>query len=275
MQVYLEDDLSNFKTRFLQLLCGYLEIEERNIGKIIFANAKTKESLSFPGIPFYIPNPMNSSEKSIHSDELEIAKAISIDAQADGFFYGLNSEEKKQTDDFLKHIVNDLKYDVKSLLPELNENLKFSTFINDKYSISMCDLFCFSLIISEFNQEKDEIKLKFANVSRWANYIENLYGISKVCKKIGLWFNLPFVPLFLEFEKYTKNEKKPEKKKEDKKPEEKKEEKKDEKKEEKKSEVKKEEPENKKEKKEKNKKMKKPKKKIYIQCLKWILGLGK
>ena len=112
MQVYLEDDLSNFKTRFLQLLCGYLEIEERNIGKIIFANAKTKESLSFPGIPFYIPNPMNSSEKSIHSDELEIAKAISIDAQADGFFYGLNSEEKKQTDDFLKHIVNDLKYDV-------------------------------------------------------------------------------------------------------------------------------------------------------------------
>ena len=181
MQVYLEDDLSNYKTRFLQLLCGYLEIEERNIGKIIFANAKTKESLSFPGIPFYIPNPMNSSEKSIHSDELEIAKAISIDAQADGFFYGLNSEEKKQTDDFLKHIVNDLKYDVKSLLPELNENLKFSTFINDKYSISMCDLFCFSLIISEFNQEKDEIKLKFANVSRWANYIENLYGISKVC----------------------------------------------------------------------------------------------
>lgn len=253
MQVYLEDDLSNFKTRFLQLLCGYLEIEERNIGKIIFANAKTKESLSFPGIPFYIPNPMNSSEKSIHSDELEIAKAISIDAQADGFFYGLNSEEKKQTDDFLKHIVNDLKYDVKSLLPELNENLKFSTFINDKYSISMCDLFCFSLIISEFNQEKDEIKLKFANVSRWANYIENLYGISKVCKKIGLWFNLPFVPLFLEFEKYTKNEKKPEKKKEDKKPEEKKEEKK--------SEVKKEEPENKKEKKEKNKKNEKAEKK--------------
>ena len=244
MQVYLEDDLSNFKTRFLQLLCGYLEIEERNIGKIIFANAKTKESLSFPGIPFYIPNPMNSSEKSIHSDELEIAKAISIDAQADGFFYGLNSEEKKQTDDFLKHIVNDLKYDVKSLLPELNENLKFSTFINDKYSISMCDLFCFSLIISEFNQEKDEIKLKFANVSRWANYIENLYGISKVCKKIGLWFNLPFVPLFLEFEKYTKNEKKPEKKKE-----------------EKKSEEKKEEPENKKEKKEKNKKNEKAEKK--------------
>ena len=208
MQVYLEDDISNFKTRFLQLLCGYLEIEERNMGKIIFANAKTKESLSFPGIPFYLPNPINTSEKSIHTDELEIAKAISIEAQAEGFFYGLNSEEVKQTEDFLKHIVNDLKYDVKSLLPELNENLKFSTFINDRYTISMCDLFCFSLIISEFNKEKDEIKLKYANVSRWANYIENLYGISSVCKKIGLWFNLPFVPLFLEFEKYTKNEKK-------------------------------------------------------------------
>ena len=90
MQVYLEDDLSNFKTRFLQLLCGYLEIEERNMGKIILANSKTKESLTFPGIPFYVPNPMNSTEKSIHTDELEIAKAISIEAESDGFLYGLN-----------------------------------------------------------------------------------------------------------------------------------------------------------------------------------------
>jgi hypothetical protein len=35
MQVYLEDDMENFKTRFLQLLAGYLEVEERNLGKII------------------------------------------------------------------------------------------------------------------------------------------------------------------------------------------------------------------------------------------------
>ena len=187
MQVYLEDDLSNFKTRFLQLLCGYLEVEERNIGKIILVNSKTKESLTFPGLPFYIPNPLCSAEKSIHTDELEIAKAIARESQTEGFFYGLNAEEIKQCDDFLNHIVKDLKYDVKQLLPELNENLKFSTFINDRYSISICDLYCFALIISEFNKEKDETKLKFANVSRWANYIENLYGISNVCKKVGLW----------------------------------------------------------------------------------------
>ena len=218
MQVYLEDDIFNFKTRYLQLLCGYLEIEERNLGKVIYVNSKTKESLTFPGLPFYIPNPLYTSEKSIHTNELEIAKAIIKESQAEGFFYGLNSEETKQTEDFLNHIVNDLKFDVKSLLPELNENLKFSTFINDRYSISMCDLFCFALLIADFNKEKDEIKLKYCNVSRWANYIENLYGISKVCKKIGLWFNLPFVPLFLDFTKFeTKDKKKKEEKKEDKK----------------------------------------------------------
>ena len=114
MQVYLEDDLSNFKTRFLQLLCGYLEIEERNLGKIILVNSKTKESLQFPGLPFYIPNPLCSSSKSVHTDELEIAKAISKETQAEGFFYGLNSEEIKQCDDFLAHIVKDLNYDVKN-----------------------------------------------------------------------------------------------------------------------------------------------------------------
>ena len=245
MQVYLEDDISNFKTRFLQLLCGYLEVEERNIGKLIYVNAKTKESLTFPGLPFYIPNPICSSEKATHTDELEIAKAIARESQTEGFLYGLNSEEKKQSNDFLVHIVNDLKYDVKKLLPELNENLKFSTFINDKYSISICDLFCFSLLIADFNKEIDEVKLKYSNVSRWANYIENLYGISNVCKKIGLWFNLPFVPLFLDFTEFEKKDDKKENKKEDKK---------DDKKEEKKEDKKEEGDNKKKEKKEKNKK---------------------
>ena len=249
MQVYLEDDISNFKTRFLQLLCGYLEVEERNIGKLIYVNAKTKESLTFPGLPFYIPNPICSSEKATHTDELEIAKAIARESQTEGFLYGLNSEEKKQSNDFLVHIVNDLKYDVKKLLPELNENLKFSTFINDKYSISICDLFCFSLLIADFNKEIDEVKLKYSNVSRWANYIENLYGISNVCKKIGLWFNLPFVPLFLDFTEFEKKDDKKENKKEDKK-----DDKKEEKKEEKKENKKEEGDNKKKEKKEKNKK---------------------
>ena len=249
MQVYLEDDISNFKTRFLQLLCGYLEVEERNIGKLIYVNAKTKESLTFPGLPFYIPNPICSSEKATHTDELEIAKAIARESQTEGFLYGLNSEEKKQSNDFLVHIVNDLKYDVKKLLPELNENLKFSTFINDKYSISICDLFCFSLLIADFNKEIDEVKLKYSNVSRWANYIENLYGISNVCKKIGLWFNLPFVPLFLDFTEFEKKDDKKENKKEDKK-----DDKKEEKKEDKKEDKKEERDNKKKEKKEKNKK---------------------
>ena len=255
MQVYLEDDISNFKTRFLQLLCGYLEIEERNIGKIILVNSKAKECLKFPGLPFYIPNPLCSSKNPIHTDELEIAKEISKECQSDGFFYGLNSEEIKQSDDFLAHIVKDLNYDIKKLLPELNENLKFSTFINDRYSISICDLFCFSLLISEFNKEKDEVKLKFANVSRWANYIENLYGISPVCKKIGLWFNLPFVPLFLSFPTFE-NEKKEDKKddKIEEKKEDKKEEKKDDKKEEKKEDKKEEGDNKKKDKKEKKQK---------------------
>ena len=238
MQVYLDDDISIFKTRFIQLLCGYLEVEERNLGKVIYANSKTKEAFSFPGLPFYIPTPVCTTEKSLHSDELEIAKAISRETLADGFLYGISNEEKEKSDKFLEHIVKDLKYDVKKLLPELNKNLKFSTFINDKYTISICDLFCFSLIISEFNKESDDVKMKYSNVSRWANYIENLHGVSGVCKKIGLWFSLPYTPFLLDLAKFetTKDKKKDEKKegKEEEQKEEKKEDKKQEKKEKKK-----------------------------------------
>jgi len=218
MQVYLEDDLNNFKTRFIQLLCGYLEIEERNLGKIIYANSRTKEAFSFPGLPFYIPT-ICSKENSIHSDELEIAKAITKECLTDGFFYGITNEEKQKTNQFLEHIVKDLNYDVQKLLPELNENLKFSTFINDRFTISICDLFCFSLIISELNKESDDNKIKYSNVSRWANYVENLHGISNVCKKIGLWFNLPYKPFLLDLSQFEapKEENKEERKEEDKK----------------------------------------------------------
>ena len=230
MQVYLEDDLSNFKTRFIQLLCGYLELEERNLGKVIFANSKTKEAFSFPGLPFYIPA-LCSNESSIHSDELAIAKAISKECLADGFFYGISNEEKQKSNKFLDHIVKELNYDIKKLLPELNENLKFSTFINDRFTIGICDLFCFSLLISEFNKESEEVKIKYANVSRWANYIENLHGITNVCKKVSLWFNLPYHPFLLDLSKFEeKSEEKKEGKKEEKKEETKKEEKKEDKK---------------------------------------------
>ena len=234
MQVYLEDDLNNFKTRFIHLLCGYLEIEERNLGKIILANSKTKEAFSFPGLPFYIPA-LCSKESSVHSDELEIAKAISKDSKADGFFYGISNEEKQKTNKFLDHVVKDLNYDIKKLLPELNDNLKFSTFINDRFTIGICDLFCFALLISDFNKEKDDVKIQYANVSRWANYIENLHGITRVCKKVNLWFNLPYTPFLLDLSKFDekKDDKKDDKKedKKDDKKEDKKEDKKDENKE--------------------------------------------
>ena len=63
MQVYLEDDLENFKTRFIQLLAGFLQVEERKLGKIIYVNVKTKEVLFFPGLPFYIPSPFFEEKK--------------------------------------------------------------------------------------------------------------------------------------------------------------------------------------------------------------------
>ena len=183
MQVYLEDDMENFKTRFLQLLAGYLEVEERNLGKIIYANAKTKEAFSFPGLPFYIPNPLCETEKSLHSNELEIAKAISKEALADGFLYGISTEEKAKTEKFLDHISNGLSLDVQKALPELNENLKFSTFINDKYSIGICDLFCYCLLCPELAKfEFNEIIFTFLDllINTKERYVEDISYINAI-----------------------------------------------------------------------------------------------
>ncbi len=209
MQVYINDCKKDFKSRFLKLLCEYLEIQPRKLGLMIPVHENTKKVLSFPELPLYIPSPELVDEKSVNGCEIAVAKAICKETCQDGFFFGISQEDKNKNDFFLEHITKDLKYDAKKLIPELNENLKFSTYINDKYIISILDLFCFALVVPELNQFTDEEKDKFCNVSRWANYIQSLPGISDACKKIGLRFNLP-IKLFLldinELNKQSANE---------------------------------------------------------------------
>lgn len=196
MQVYLSDDLHNFKTRFIQLLCGYVQLEQRKLGKVILVNSKVQESIKLPGTPLYIPSP-TSTEKSITEDEIEISKAISREISEEGFFFGVTKEEKEATEQFLQKIKSS-NYDVKKLVPELNENLKYSTYLNDKTFLSISDLYCFALVVTEFNKEDDKEKLEYCNVSRWANYLQNLPGILGTCKKIGVWFTLPYKPFDLD-----------------------------------------------------------------------------
>ena len=197
MQVYLSDDLYDFKTRFIQLLCGYVQLEQRKLGKVILVNSKVKESIKLPGTPLYIPSPTCSTEKTITDDEIEIAKAISREILEEGFFFGVTKEEKDDTEKFLQKIKSS-NYDIKKLVPELNENLKFSTYLNDKTFLSISDLYCFALVVTEFNKESDKEKLEYCNVSRWANYLQNLPGILGTCKKIGVWFTLPYKPFVLD-----------------------------------------------------------------------------
>jgi len=72
IQINLEDDLSNIKTKFIQFIHIYLEIEECNLGKIILINTKTKEAFSFPW-PYILYPRLVLKRKQ---DELEISKAI-------------------------------------------------------------------------------------------------------------------------------------------------------------------------------------------------------
>ena len=258
MQVYLDDNKDDFKTKFIRFICGYLEIEERKLGTIIYANNKTKQTFSFPGLPFYIPPP-ESKEEPIHTDEIEIAKGICREAKFEKQFFGKINSDTESINKFLEHIRKDLNYDVQKLLPELNENLKFSTFINDYYSITILDLFCFCLIVNEFNQMDDKMKQKYCNVSRWACYIQGLQCIEKVCKTSKMWFSLPYTPFILDLEQFMNTGKKEKKNEDEEKIDEKKEEKKEnkkkeeKKKEEKRDDKKEDKKEGKKEKKEKNK----------------------
>ena len=164
MNVYLENDMKNSKTIFLLFLCDVLGIE-KNGSKIIYVD-KNNESLL---LPFISPINKDINIKPIYSDELKIAETLTKI-----FLPEFIAEQYNDNNKFVEHIINDLKYNTKKFLEELNEHLK-NIFFEEKYIITIFDFFCYSLLISTSNENYSKIKLKYSYIIKWKEYIERKY----------------------------------------------------------------------------------------------------
>lgn len=208
MEIFISDDYNDIKTRFLTLLCSYLKIEERHIGKLTKISDSSKVALNLEKLPILV-----KEKDKIVEDEIEIAKYITKECGLLPLLFGANEEQIKSIENFIKHL-KDLKYEEEVLLKELNHSLLLQTFINGYLSVTICDILSFAIVAFNLNHFSNEKKEEFCNVLRWADHIQNLKGIKEISKETKIWFTLPYKPFILETQ--TKKKDKKEKNKEQK-----------------------------------------------------------
>ena len=225
MEIFVEDGDCP-KSRFLQLEFGYLQIMERNLGKIMVLNKNAKNALKIESLPLLMSSKLTNP---LIGNEIEIAKFIADESLLKDLLFGKENKEKELIDKEINHIVNELKYDGKKLLPELNKNLEYCTFLNDSMTLKILDILSFAVVAPLLNNLSNEEKNLYCNVVRWANHIQNLKGISDTIRDLKLSFSIPYIPFIIgvpEESKKKEKKHKPQGNKEDEKKKDKKEEKK-------------------------------------------------
>ncbi len=126
----------------------------------------------------------------------------SITGQKDNLI-GLESKSIEKHLSFFSDLENSI-----NRLELLNDLLEFNSFCND-YHITVSDLFAIALVMKDLSKMKDEDKVKFSNVFRWALHLQSLDGLSEQLSKLKFNISPPVKFFFLseEEDKKTKDKK--------------------------------------------------------------------
>lgn len=188
MEVFISSDKNCVKSRFIEILCNYMKISERKLGKLFKVTKSTQELLKISNTPLLISSKLT---QHLSNDEITIAKQICDESGFLPLLFGNTSEHKDQITKYLNHIINDLQYDHNALLPELNKALLYEMFVEGFANVTICDLMAYAVVACHLNQLSDEDKEKFCNVMRWADHMQNLKCIKPIAKEMKIWFSLP------------------------------------------------------------------------------------
>ena len=163
MKVYLDGNLTNFKTLFLKLFIDCFSFEKNRLCEIIYVNKNQDHSLFPKELPCIIPDKLDDKINPIYCNELEIAKTLSK-----LFLPEFLEEDVNKNNEFVEYIINDLKYDIEKTIEKFNSNLEEFPKL-----IRICDLFCYCILSPELqNFEFNEISIKYKNILKWKKLIE-------------------------------------------------------------------------------------------------------
>ena len=197
MEVFISSCDKDEKSRFIEILSNYMQITERKLGKIVKLDKTTQNLLKVTNTPLLVSPKVKDP---ISENVIAVAKQICEEAGFLPLFFGKDKVEQEKIEKFTKHIIEELKFDSKKLMAELNKSLLLETFIGASLNITVCDILAYSVLAPHLNNLSNADKTENCNVLRWADHIQSLPGIKETAKNLKLTFSLPYEQFVLTVE---------------------------------------------------------------------------
>ena len=178
----------NGQSLFLELLSNYTRGAERSIIRIL----KIKET-TFKNLFNHSHNPFLVTTLGEKITQIEkIAEFITTLTGTHDILFGRTEK------DVINHFTFIKDFDLSSdKLGFLDATLRYNSFCNG-YSITISDLFAYSIIITDILHLNDVEKVKHSNVFRWVFHLQSLSGLKEQIGRLKFYVYPPNEKLFLD-----------------------------------------------------------------------------
>lgn len=169
----LRETEPTFQDFYLDLLVRYAQLEKFNGLKIIRLSSGHAQLLKVD----VIPQLLTSKNEQIYSMQ-DISEHLLKLVNWDTYLIGGTVEERTETTSFFDLVASADK-DTQKLLEPLQNHLKESTFLTGNTNLKVADLYVFARLFHHMVTAPTEELIKYFNVYRWFDYVQNMTGIKQ------------------------------------------------------------------------------------------------
>lgn len=169
----LKESDPTFEDFYLELLSRYTQLEKFNGLKITKVSDAQKKLMNFD----VLPRLLTAEGQQLYSLQ-EISAHLLKQLHWDPFMIGETEEERSDCHSFFD-LVATAGADHHKLLEALQNQLKENTFLTGNSGLKIADLYVFAYLFNHLVNAQAETKIKFFNVYRWFDYVQNLRGIKQ------------------------------------------------------------------------------------------------
>ena len=176
--LFIGDNPKTSNDFYVELLSSYLQLETYNQLKVYKANQKQKEFLQIDVLPVF----QNEKGEKFHSLH-EISQQLVSFVNCESFLIGSTAEEKSETFEFFDICSRNQETPLQ-ICDSLQTILQGRMFLNGNSSIKVSDLYVFCFLNVLLVNSPNEFKVKYSQVYRWFNYVQNLRGVKECLLKM-------------------------------------------------------------------------------------------
>lgn len=166
----LRENAPTFQDLYVELLARYTQVDKYNSLKVYKVTEGHAQLLGI-GV---LPQLLTADNKQVFSPQ-GISTGILDQLNWDKLLIGHSTEERHATLAFFDLVATSGD----TLLATLHHQLRESTFLVGGPNLTVADLYVFAYLFHTLVNAPHDLKVKYYNVSRWFDYIQNLRGIKE------------------------------------------------------------------------------------------------